>query len=186
MRVLSGRLKAVLVATLATIVLVGVLGPATTLAANPPGLARFMYAMGQVESGGNYTARNPTSGAYGKYQIMPSNWPSWAARYLGNSERAADARQPGDRGGRQVPQPLPRTRELAPRRLLVADRFEPDHRLVDLRDSLRQQGHDHLPQRGGRSPRPPSPRSIHRYSEKSSKITYSGGVADGGPSRLRR
>ena len=85
MRVLSGRLKAVLVATLATIVLVGVLGPATTLAANPPGLARFMYAMGQVESGGNYTARNPTSGAYGKYQIMPSNWPSWAARYLGNS-----------------------------------------------------------------------------------------------------
>ena len=85
MRVLSGRLKAVLVAILATIVLVGVLGPATTLAANPPGLARFMYAMGQVESGGNYSARNPYSGAYGKYQIMPSNWPSWAARYLGNS-----------------------------------------------------------------------------------------------------
>ena len=85
MRVLSGRLKAVLVATFATVILVGVLGPATTLAANPPGLARFMYAMGQVESGGRYTARNRSSGAYGKYQIMPSNWPSWAKRYLGSS-----------------------------------------------------------------------------------------------------
>jgi hypothetical protein len=84
LRVLSGRLKAVSVATLATIVLVGVIGPASTLASNPPGLARFMYAMGQVESGGNYYARNPYTGAYGKYQIMPSNWPSWASRYLGD------------------------------------------------------------------------------------------------------
>jgi hypothetical protein len=83
--VLSGRLKAVLVATLATIVLVGVLAPSITLASDPPGLTRFMYAMGQVESGGNYDARNSSSGAYGKYQIMPSNWPGWALRYLGNS-----------------------------------------------------------------------------------------------------
>jgi hypothetical protein len=45
--------------------------------------------MGQVESGGDYDARNATSGAYGKYQIMPSNWPSWALRYLGD----ASARQ---------------------------------------------------------------------------------------------
>ena len=44
-----------------------------------------MYAMGQVESGGNYYARNASSGAYGKYQIMPSNWPSWALRYLGSA-----------------------------------------------------------------------------------------------------
>ena len=66
MRVQSGRLKAVLVATLATVVLVGVLAPTTTLASDPPGLSRFMYAMGQVESGGNYYARNASSGAYGK------------------------------------------------------------------------------------------------------------------------
>ena len=85
MRVQSGRLKAVLVATLATIVLVGVLAPAATLATDPPGLSRFMYAMGQVESHGNYYARNASSGAYGKYQIMPSNWPSWALRYLGSA-----------------------------------------------------------------------------------------------------
>ena len=43
-----------------------------------------MYALGRVESGGSYTARNPLSGAYGKYQIMPSSWPAWAGRYLGN------------------------------------------------------------------------------------------------------
>ena len=85
MRVLSGRLKAVLVATLATIILVGVVGPTTTLASDPPGLARFMAAMGQVESGGSYYARNRSSGAYGKYQIMPASWRAWAGRYLGNS-----------------------------------------------------------------------------------------------------
>jgi hypothetical protein len=83
--VLSGRLRAVFVTLLATIVLIGVIGPVTTLAADPPGLARFMYAMGRAESGGRYTARNATSGAYGKYQIMPSSWRAWAGRYLGNS-----------------------------------------------------------------------------------------------------
>ena len=85
MRVLSGRLKAVLVASLATIILVGILAPTTTLASDPPGLARFMYALGQVESGGDYYARNPSSGAYGKYQIMPSSWRAWAERYLGDA-----------------------------------------------------------------------------------------------------
>lgn len=84
MRVLSGRLKAVLVAFLATIILVGVIGPATTLASDPPGLARFMAAVGQVESGGDYYARNASSGAYGKYQIVPSSWRAWAERYLGS------------------------------------------------------------------------------------------------------
>jgi len=60
-------------------------GPAVFAAKAPAGLARFMYAVGQVESGGNYKARNAQSGAYGKYQIMPSNWPAWARTYLGDS-----------------------------------------------------------------------------------------------------
>jgi len=84
LRVLHGRLKAVFVASLAAIILVGVLGPATTLAADPPGLGRFMYAIGRVESGGNYTARNARTGAYGKYQIIPSSWRAWAGLYLGD------------------------------------------------------------------------------------------------------
>jgi hypothetical protein len=60
--------------------------PVTSVsAASPPGLERFLYALGEVESGGNYTARNATSGAYGKYQILPSNWAAWAKLYLGSS-----------------------------------------------------------------------------------------------------
>jgi hypothetical protein len=85
LRVLSGRVKAVLVASLATIILIGVIGPGTTLASDPPGLARFMAALAKVESGGDYYARNATSGAYGKYQIMPLSWRAWAERYLGDA-----------------------------------------------------------------------------------------------------
>jgi len=59
--------------------------PGATLAAAPPGIDRFMAAVGKVESGGNYYAENATSGAYGKYQILPSNWPAWAEIYLGDA-----------------------------------------------------------------------------------------------------
>jgi hypothetical protein len=84
LRVLSGRLKTVFVASIATFILIGVMTPVTTLATDPPGLARFMAAVAKVESGGRYTARNASSGAYGKYQIMPSSWRAWADRYLGD------------------------------------------------------------------------------------------------------
>ena len=84
MRVLSGRRSAALVVALATILVLTTSG-SVVFAASPPGLSRFMQAMGRIESGGNYTARNSTSGAYGKYQILPSNWPAWARQYLGNA-----------------------------------------------------------------------------------------------------
>jgi hypothetical protein len=67
----------------------------------PPGLAEFMGGLAQIESGGRYDVRNKVSGAFGKYQIMPFNWPSWAGRYLGsrkakptpaNQERVAAGR----------------------------------------------------------------------------------------------
>lgn len=38
----------------------------------------FINAIAGQESGGNYNAENGDTGAYGKYQILPSNWPSWA------------------------------------------------------------------------------------------------------------
>jgi hypothetical protein len=41
---------------------------------------RFMAALAGKESGGDYGAVNPDSGASGKFQIMPVNWPSWATR----------------------------------------------------------------------------------------------------------
>lgn len=40
----------------------------------------FLAGLGRVESGGSYTAKNATTGAYGKYQILPSNWSSWAVK----------------------------------------------------------------------------------------------------------
>jgi hypothetical protein len=39
---------------------------------------QFMDALSGQESGGDYTAQNARTGAYGRFQIMQSNWPSWA------------------------------------------------------------------------------------------------------------
>ncbi len=80
-----GRRSVALATALAAILLGGALSFAPAPArAHAPGIDRFMWALGQVESSGRYDARNPTSGAYGKYQIMPFNWPAWADRYLGD------------------------------------------------------------------------------------------------------
>lgn len=38
----------------------------------------FINAIAGQESGGNYDAVNARTGASGKYQIMPENWPAWA------------------------------------------------------------------------------------------------------------
>jgi hypothetical protein len=65
--------------------LVSIVPSVANAATAPAGLERFMYALGEVESGGNYTARNATSGAYGKYQIMPASWAAWARSYLGSA-----------------------------------------------------------------------------------------------------
>jgi hypothetical protein len=81
----AGRRRAVPVALLVAAVIVSVIPAAATSATAPPGINRFLYALGEVESGGNYYARNPYSGAYGKYQIMPANWPTWARLYIGSS-----------------------------------------------------------------------------------------------------
>lgn len=85
MPVSAGRRRAVSVAILAAVLIVSIVPSAATSATAPPGLARFLYALGEIESGGNYTARNSVTGAYGKYQIMPSNWPTWARIYIGSS-----------------------------------------------------------------------------------------------------
>ena len=39
---------------------------------------QFIWAVGQQESGGNYRAVNASSGALGRWQIMPANLPGWA------------------------------------------------------------------------------------------------------------
>jgi hypothetical protein len=84
---LAGRRRAVPAAILAATLFVSIL-PSVATAAAPPGLERFLTALGSVESGGSYTARNESSGAYGKYQIMPASWAAWARLYLGSSTAA--------------------------------------------------------------------------------------------------
>jgi hypothetical protein len=42
----------------------------------------FMTGLACIESSGRFRAVNTRSGAYGKYQIMPRNWPVWASRFL--------------------------------------------------------------------------------------------------------
>ena len=46
---------------------------------------RFMWAMATRESSRDYYARNRSSGAFGKYQIMPFNWGPWSLKYLGDA-----------------------------------------------------------------------------------------------------
>ncbi len=80
----AGRRRAVAVALLVPALLLAI-APSIAQASSPPGLERFLDALGQVESRGSYTAHNETSGAYGKYQIMPASWAAWAKAYLGSS-----------------------------------------------------------------------------------------------------
>ena len=81
----AGRRRAVFAAITIAAIVLSVVPFVAHSATEPPGINRFLYALGQVESGGSYTARNPSSGAYGKYQILPSNWPTWAKLYVGSS-----------------------------------------------------------------------------------------------------
>ena len=81
----AGRRRAVSVAILTAALILTIIPTTATSATAPPGIDRFLYALGEIESGGNYTARNSITGAYGKYQIMPSNWPAWARLYIGSS-----------------------------------------------------------------------------------------------------
>lgn len=54
-------------------------GKVTGPALGGDALGRFMGAISGKESGGNANAVNADSGAAGTFQIMPGNWPSWAA-----------------------------------------------------------------------------------------------------------
>jgi hypothetical protein len=83
-----GRMRAVPSALIAAVLLVGLVGPGSTNAVDPPNIERFMAALGAVESNGRYDAVNSTSGAIGKYQIMPTNWRAWSLKYLGDADAA--------------------------------------------------------------------------------------------------
>jgi hypothetical protein len=85
LRVAVPRARAAVISLFATILVLGLVPPSPVVGHEPEGLDRFMQAVGQVESGGRYDARNRWSGAYGKYQIMPASWRGWARLYLGTA-----------------------------------------------------------------------------------------------------
>lgn len=64
-----------------------------------PTVDKFMQAIGGQESGGNYRSVNTDSGAAGKFQIMPGNWPSWS-REAGLGPNASRTPQNQDRVAR--------------------------------------------------------------------------------------
>jgi Transglycosylase SLT domain len=49
----------------------------------PNTFASFLYAEGTVESGRNYNAVNPSSGALGYWQVMPANVAPWTRESIG-------------------------------------------------------------------------------------------------------
>ena len=73
---------ALLLLTLAAAALPGIAVGKRTAA--PDHLGEFLWGLAGQESGWDWTTRNTSSGAYGRYQIMPSNWPAWADTYLGD------------------------------------------------------------------------------------------------------
>lgn len=78
----------VLVGAVLLVALTGLV-TANSVQAGVPGRTeqlRFMWAMAGQESGGDYYARNRSSGAFGKYQIMPFNWPVWAGEFIGDTQ----------------------------------------------------------------------------------------------------
>ena len=73
--------------TLATsVAFLALLLPHATMAARAPmiDIDSFLTGLACNESSGRFDAVNPRTGAFGKYQVMPRNWPVWAGRYLGN------------------------------------------------------------------------------------------------------
>jgi hypothetical protein len=81
------RVVPLLLACLLVVGGLGLIGSEGTAAGSPDRgqQLRFMWAMAGQESGWDYYARNASSGAFGKYQIMPFNWPAWADKYLGDA-----------------------------------------------------------------------------------------------------
>ena len=91
--------------------------------ARPPASSCASCGPWQARSrAGTTTRATPASGAFGKYQIMPFNWPLWAAQYLGRRPRRPDALEPGEGGLRQDPRAVRLAGDLEARGLLVADR----------------------------------------------------------------
>jgi hypothetical protein len=68
--------------------LAGLALPGSAFSAKAPqetlSMDRFLWGLAGRESSWTWTSRNASSGAYGRYQVMPENWPGWAQTYIGD------------------------------------------------------------------------------------------------------
>src|SRR4051794_4596334 len=78
------RRATVLTIALLLVVIMTLAVPTAALGAHRMRIDDFMTGLACVESGGRFDALNPSSGSYGKYQVMPRIWSAWAGRYIGN------------------------------------------------------------------------------------------------------
>jgi hypothetical protein len=84
----------------ATAVFVGLAVSTGAAVAGPPAVAArqhvdidsFLTGLACIESSGRFHAVNRSTGAFGKYQVMPRNWVSWSGRYLHNKWAVPNAR----------------------------------------------------------------------------------------------
>ena len=116
MRVAARPPRAVLVAACRAAILVLVAaGPCRTSARPPAGpRARSCTRSARSNRAALHRPERASSGAYGKYQIMPSNWPAWAKHVPRQRDGPeADPGQPGERGPRQGHGAVPLARHLA-------------------------------------------------------------------------
>ena len=173
----AGRRSAVLVIPLAVVLLAGIAGPGADAATAPPGLKRFMHAVAMVESSGRYTARNPDSGAYGKYQIMPASWRGWARQYLGDA-RAPQTPANQERVARAKMTSLFRWlgtwRRVAYWWLTGSSRTTGWSPFAKAYVTRVMQAYGNGPGRGSASPATPATPAVKRFTEASRTIDYGG------------
>lgn len=83
-----GRRDRLILALVGLTLVAGLTLPGSAFGAKAPkdpiGIGRFLWGLAGRESSWNWTSRNASSGAYGRYQVMPQNWPAWAETYIGD------------------------------------------------------------------------------------------------------
>lgn len=86
MKGLNARFRILLAVVLAGGVMFAVQDARPSVAERDLSIEHFMAGLACIESSGRYNAVNRTSGAIGKYQIMPRNWRVWSGRFLGDKQ----------------------------------------------------------------------------------------------------
>ena len=118
----AGRRRAVFVGLSVAAIVLSVIPFTVSSATAPPGINRFLYALGQVESGGNYYARNVTQRGLRQVSDHAVELAELGQALRRQLDRPLDPDQPGEGRLGQGHRPLELARHLGERGPLVADR----------------------------------------------------------------